>query len=420
MKGLVRVGIAASVVIGLISFGAAPALATHVNCGDTITQDTKLDSDLIDCSGDGIVIGADNITLDFNGHTIDGLSCTDIHPETCSHQDGIDNSGGYDNVRIRNGTITTFENGVLLDGAQQNRLNGLHISPSQASGVGGATGIHFIGSDRNRVSDAVVEYGGDPAILLSDSERNTIEDSNFQGGFVEHAGDGLDLLDGSDNNRVIDDQVRGDGYGFLIESSRGNLLKGNVAGAHYGNKARGAERTVIVENSFDGGFGAGFDLVESNDNRIRNNTVFRGYFDGISISGARNVIESNSVGPVGSTGIQVQGSDNLIRHNATLAEGYAISVSGAGNVIDSNTIGIHSYGIVVGAGSTSTVVEDNLVTRAWDDGIHVDAPGTLIRRNIANDNLDFGIEAVEGVIDGGGNRASGNGNPLQCLNVFCK
>jgi hypothetical protein len=36
------------------------------------------------------------------------------------------------------------------------------------------------------------------------------------------------------------------------------------------------------------------------------------------------------------------------------------------------------------------------------------------------DNADLGIEAVVGVTDGGGNRASGNGNPTrQCLNVSC-
>jgi hypothetical protein len=40
--------------------------------------------------------------------------------------------------------------------------------------------------------------------------------------------------------------------------------------------------------------------------------------------------------------------------------------------------------------------------------------------NTANDNTDLGIEAVPGVIDGGGNKASGNGNPAQCLNVRCR
>jgi dipeptidyl aminopeptidase/acylaminoacyl peptidase len=56
----------------LLTRSAGQAVANHVQCGDVITQDTTLDSDLIDCPGDGLVIGADNITLDLNGHTIDG------------------------------------------------------------------------------------------------------------------------------------------------------------------------------------------------------------------------------------------------------------------------------------------------------------------------------------------------------------
>jgi hypothetical protein len=47
-------------------------------------------------------------------------------------------------------------------------------------------------------------------------------------------------------------------------------------------------------------------------------------------------------------------------------------------------------------------------------------PTTLVERNTANHNAGLGIDAVPNVIDGGGNRAFGNGNPLQCLNVVCK
>jgi hypothetical protein len=32
---------------------------------------------------------------------------------------------------------------------------------------------------------------------------------------------------------------------------------------------------------------------------------------------------------------------------------------------------------------------------------------------------DLGIEAVRGVIDGGGNKASGNGDLRQCTNIVC-
>jgi parallel beta-helix repeat protein len=66
-----------------------------------------------------------------------------------------------------------------------------------------------------------------------------------------------------------------------------------------------------------------------------------------------------------------------------------------------------------------TVISRNLVTGNGDDGIDVGAASSTVTRNTAAENVDLGIEAVPGV-DGGGNRAFGNGNPLQCLNVECK
>ena len=56
----------------LFALQGGQAFAAHVTCGDVITQDTTLDSDLIDCPGDGLVIGADGVTLDLGGHTVDG------------------------------------------------------------------------------------------------------------------------------------------------------------------------------------------------------------------------------------------------------------------------------------------------------------------------------------------------------------
>ena len=70
--------------------------------------------------------------------------------------------------------------------------------------------------------------------------------------------------------------------------------------------------------------------------------------------------------------------------------------------------------------SDLNTVEGNTANGNGDDGIDVQNANTTLTSNTANDNVDFGIEAVPGVIDGGGNRAFGNGNPLQCLNVVCK
>src|SRR5436190_10859883 len=43
---------------------SSQAQANDVSCGDTITTSTTLDSDLVNCPNNGVVIGADNITLD--------------------------------------------------------------------------------------------------------------------------------------------------------------------------------------------------------------------------------------------------------------------------------------------------------------------------------------------------------------------
>ena len=70
-------------------------------------------------------------------------------------------------------------------------------------------------------------------------------------------------------------------------------------------------------------------------------------------------------------------------------------------------------GIFVAAGAADNVLVANSASGAGE-------PSTTLTGNRAFGNADLGIEAVAGVIDGGGNRAWANGNPLQCLNVQCE
>src|SRR5690606_4578634 len=61
----------AALSLGLPVVGAAlPASADALECGDTIMVSTVLTQDLSCTSGDGLVIGADNVVLDLDGHTI--------------------------------------------------------------------------------------------------------------------------------------------------------------------------------------------------------------------------------------------------------------------------------------------------------------------------------------------------------------
>ena len=75
-----------------------------------IRQSTKVKNDLADCLWDGLVIGAPGITIDLDGHTIDGKGLGA----------GIRNDG-YDNVTIKNGRVVDFDYGVALNvGTEKN------------------------------------------------------------------------------------------------------------------------------------------------------------------------------------------------------------------------------------------------------------------------------------------------------------
>jgi parallel beta-helix repeat protein len=76
-------------------------------------------------------------------------------------------------------------------------------------------------------------------------------------------------------------------------------------------------------------------------------------------------------------------------------------------------------GIFVAAAASDTLVRANITFKNGDDGIDVRSASTRLLQNQASGNADFGIDAVGGVTDLGGNTAFGNGNPLQCRNVFC-
>ena len=97
-----------------------------------------------------------------------------------------------------------------------------------------------------------------------------------------------------------------------------------------------------------------------------------------------------------------------------------VGFSSDDNALTRNALSANAAdGIFVGAETGGTLVLANDADENGDDGIDVRSPATTITRNSADRNVDLGIEAVVGVIDGGGNRASGNGNPLQCVNVVC-
>ena len=72
MAPLRLLSVVALLALSGVTAAAGQAPPAGLKCGDTITADTTLDRDLTGCPSNGIIIGADDITLDLNGHTISG------------------------------------------------------------------------------------------------------------------------------------------------------------------------------------------------------------------------------------------------------------------------------------------------------------------------------------------------------------
>jgi parallel beta-helix repeat protein len=112
-------------------------------------------------------------------------------------------------------------------------------------------------------------------------------------------------------------------------------------------------------------------------------------------------------------------ADNSLVNNAStgiLVRGTSTGTQVLRNQSHQNTFS----GVTIENGPTLTLVADNFVSGNGGNGLHINSPSTTVTRNTAVFNQALGIFAVAGVTDGGGNKASGNGNPAQCSpNIAC-
>ncbi len=394
--------------IATFAFGGGQPLAqgrpptAQPGCGAVITTDTKLDRDLVDCAGDGIVIGADNITLDLAGNTVDG----DATPGSASPDIGIRNDG-YDGVTIKDGTIQEFDFGARLDGPSGNALLGLVSTRNSRAG------IRIQNSDGNRlVGNTAASNGAFGIIFFGENHYNLVERNTVTGNAAGGIGDFV-----SDHDRIVHNVVAGNGEdGISVGGSTDTLVEHNAVSENFAGIAIfGSDRNTVTGNRV---FRNSDDIfVDGNDNSVLDNLVTdalgcddgQGCGFGISIEGGGgNLVARNSVAGTLSSGIRLDAYGAPVMHN--VFRGNVVRSAG----VDGIAIGTDQAGPVL-----DTFLEGNVVTGAKDDGIDVDSPATTLTRNLALHNGDLGIEAVAGVLDGGGNRAAGNGNPAQCTNVAC-
>jgi parallel beta-helix repeat protein len=168
-------------------------------------------------------------------------------------------------------------------------------------------------------------------------------------------------------------------------------------------------------------------LANSDSNVIRANTLASRFFDSelaIRIFGSGNRIEHNEVAAIYGGIMLEAGVRNVVKRNVASGsdvDGIVVASQARDTLVSGNDAsGNDGNGILVEDQASDTLLSKNRANRNGADGIQMSGPTTIVTHNTANYNVDLGIEAVPGVIDGGRNRAFGNGNPLQCVNIFCK
>jgi parallel beta-helix repeat protein len=227
-------------------------------------------------------------------------------------------------------------------------------------------GILNEGHDHVTIENGVIAVIGG-ALLFRNASHNVVHDVGADGEQISSA-----LYGDSDHNAFRDGRL-GSGI-FIDRQADHNLIKDQLV----------AGRDVIT--------------VAGSRNRIVGNDIHVAG-QGIVLVGDRNIVSRNTLRQDLAAGIQVEGDRNVVRRNRALEN--------------------FGDGIAVLPSASGTRVYRNRAEGNRDDGIDVANSNTRLVKNTANDNGDLGIEAVPGVF-ARGNSARGNGNSLQCLNVFCR
>ncbi len=264
-----------TVLAGLALTG--PAQAAILTCGQTITQDTILENDLGPCPNHGVVIGADGITLDLNGHQVSGTS------------GGRDGAGVYllnrSGVTVMNGTVSAFDIGVAIDGGSGNTVRGM-TARDNIGGLGaiGGDGIAIMSSQSNSIVNNLVHNNGPFSGVGLYSRRDS-----------DHPG------------------VRGVARDNVIS---GNSITGNIIGRNRSTPTDTDNDGIRVEN----------DAVF---NTFENNRVARNGLDGIALFAdtADNIVRNN----------QVEGN-GFYRTTARRGSGIIVFTRSTRNVVENNQV----------------------------------------------------------------------------------
>jgi parallel beta-helix repeat protein len=284
-----------------------------VTCGDTVTADVRLTGDLGSCSGDYILkIGADGVDINLAGHTLSGF----VSPRGDAPP-GIVNDG-FDDVTVRNGSLSGFTVAFSATGASRNVLRNL-----DAAGL--AVGASFVGGADNEVRHSDLAGATNGAVRSRGSARLVVADSRLGATFSD-AG----ALIESDDARIVrntfvpvldfEDRLPA----LKLTGNRAHIADNVVSGQWHGGFVLSGSDNVVTGNRLSGLFGDGiFVSAFSSRLTLRDNVVDGFPDDGFDVQSASTRLGGNSATNNGDWGIDAVAGVTDLGGNAASGNGQA-------------------------------------------------------------------------------------------------
>jgi parallel beta-helix repeat protein len=240
------------------------------SCGQVVTEDVTLTSDLNCANGDGLIVGASDITINMNGYSITsgdaaGAEGTPTTSGDAAGAEGTPTTSG-DAAGAEDPLTTDYDgtSGILVANADNVAISGL-------GKIDGFTrGVTFLGSSGGSLSDVQLSGNDIGAVVASSSgveiSRNTMTNNGIavvfdssNGGvtafnqIVANLREGVLLL-GSSDNVVAANNMYGNGANgiYLDPMSRGNNIDYNTVFGHDTADLNNADGmpTNVNQNSF--------------------------------------------------------------------------------------------------------------------------------------------------------------------------
>jgi parallel beta-helix repeat protein len=260
------------------------------SCGQVITQDVTLTSDLNCDSGDGLIVGASGITINLNGYSITG-------PNGGGGSQEAANPTGSQEAANPTSADSDDENGGQQQQEEEEAVNPTSADSDDENGGQQQQEEEEAAAEEPEIRPVTTrqtaDYDGSSGILVANADNVAIAGLGEISGFSR----GVTFL-GSSGGAVTDIQLANNDIGAVVASSEGTEISRNtITNNGIAVVSDGSNGGVTAFNQIVANVEQGILLLGSSDNVVAANNMYGNGASGIFLDpmSQRNHLDYNTV-----------------------------------------------------------------------------------------------------------------------------